>query len=261
VDVSTASRRWADLTTAEVGRVITAGSLAVVPVGAVEPHGPHLPMSTDLVMAEAVATAVVSRAVDAGHDLWLLPALSVTKSDEHAALPGTLWLKASTLFATLVDLGRSLAAAGVRRVLFVNGHGGNSALLEVALRELRRRFDLRTFLVSSPPTPGETECGMGIHAGWSETSMMLHVAPELVDMDAAAELGPKVASSVAACDHVGFGKTVKFGWLSTDFDASGVVGDPTGASASAGERLFEDYVTSVLDALPEVLTFNPGNLS
>jgi creatinine amidohydrolase len=161
----------------------------------------------------------------------------------------------------LVDLGRSLAAAGVRRVLFVNGHGGNSALLEVALRELRRRFDLRTFLVSSPPTPGETECGLGIHAGWSETSMMLHVAPSLVDMDAAAALGPKPATAVASCDHVGFGKAVKFGWLSTDFDASGVVGDPTGASAEVGEQLFEDYVASVLDAVPEILTFNPGNLS
>jgi creatinine amidohydrolase len=217
-------------------------------------------MSTDAVMAGAVASTVVERAVAAGHDLWLLPTLSVSKSDEHAALPGTLWLNAATLFATLVDLGRSLAAAGVRRVLFVNGHGGNSALLEVALRELRRRFDLRTFLVSSPPTPGETELGMGIHAGWSETSMMLHVAPELVDMDAAAELGPKPATTVASHDHVGFGKTVKFGWLSTDFDASGVIGDPTGASAGAGERLFEDYVASVLDAVPEILTFTPGDL-
>jgi creatinine amidohydrolase len=260
VDVSTASRRWADLTTAEVPTVITDGSLAVVPVGAVEPHGPHLPMSTDAVMAEAVASAVVDRAVAAGHDLWLLPTLSVSKSDEHAALPGTLWLDAATLFGTLVDLGRSLAAAGVRRVLFVNGHGGNSALLEVALRELRRRFDLRTFLVSSPPTPGETELGMGIHAGWSETSMMLHVAPDLVDMDAAAELGPKPATTVASCDHVGFAKTVKFGWLSTDFDDSGVIGDPTGASAEAGERLFEGYVTSVVDAVPEILTFTPGDL-
>ncbi|MDN6438325.1 MAG: creatininase family protein [Corynebacterium nuruki] len=258
--MSTASRRWADLTTTEVPTVISAGSLAVVPVGAVEPHGPHLPMSTDAVMAGAVASTVVERAVAAGHDLWLLPTLSVSKSDEHAALPGTLWLNAATLFATLVDLGRSLAAAGVRRVLFVNGHGGNSALLEVALRELRRRFDLRTFLVSSPPTPGETELGMGIHAGWSETSMMLHVAPELVDMDAAAELGPKPATTVASHDHVGFGKTVKFGWLSTDFDASGVIGDPTGASAGAGERLFEDYVASVLDAVPEILTFTPGDL-
>lgn len=258
--MSTASRRWADLTTTEVPAVITTGSLAVVPVGAVEPHGPHLPMSTDAVMAGAVASTVVERAVAAGHDLWLLPTLSVSKSDEHAALPGTLWLNAATLFATLVDLGRSLAAAGVRRVLFVNGHGGNSALLEVALRELRRRFDLRTFLVSSPPTPGETELGMGIHAGWSETSMMLHVAPELVDMDAAAELGPKPATTVASHDHVGFGKTVKFGWLSTDFDASGVIGDPTGASAGAGERLFEDYVASVLDAVPEILTFTPGDL-
>lgn len=258
--MSTASRRWADLTTTEVPVVISASSLAVVPVGAVEPHGPHLPMSTDAVMAEAVASEVVARSVADGHDLWLLPLLSVTKSDEHAALPGTLWLTASTLFATLVDLGRSLAAAGVHRVLFVNGHGGNSALLQVALRELRRRFDLQTFLVSSPPTPGETECGMGIHAGWSETSMMLHIAPELVDMDAAAALGPKPATSVASCDRVGFGKTVAFGWLSTDFDDSGVVGDPTGASAGAGKRLFEDYVTSVVDAVPEILSFDPGNL-
>jgi len=91
--------------------------------------------------------------------------------------------------------------------------------------------------------------------------MMLHIAPELVNMNAAAALGPRVAKAVSDYDHVGFGKTVRFGWLSTDFDGSGVIGDPTGASAEAGEQLFEDYVGSVLAAVPEVLSFNPGNLS
>lgn len=259
-----ASRRFADLTTAEVGSALSQDSVLVLPTGAIEPHGPHLPLSTDLTMAEAVAGAAVTQAATTGTDVWLLPSLAYTKSDEHALLPGTMWLRPETFLQTVVDLGRSIAATPARRLLFVNCHGGNSALLGVALRELRRRFDLHTFLVSGPALPGETERGIGVHAGWAETSMMLHIAPELVDMSAAAELGPQVADGVADCSHVGFGapgRPVTFGWLSTDLAESGVVGDPTGATAEAGRDLFEARVAEIVAALPEIASFLPGGRS
>lgn len=255
--MTTATRRYADLTTAEVETALSRDSVLVIPTGAIEPHGPHLPLATDYLMAQSISAAVVDQGAAAGHDVWLLPALGYTKSDEHARLPGTLWLRASTVFETLVDLGAAIAQTPARRVLFINAHGGNSALLEVATRELRRRFDLQTFLNSGAPTPGESERGLGIHAGWAETSMMLHLHPELVAMEYAA---PAVAHAVADTEYVGFGKAVSFGWLSTDFAESGVIGDPTGATAAEGKVLFDKRVSTLVAALGEIAGFDPGRI-
>jgi len=255
--MTTSTRRFSDLTTAEVPEALHRDSILVLPTGAIEPHGPHLPLSTDLVVAEAVAGAAVDRAVAEGHDVWLLPALGYTKSDEHANFPGAMWLQAETLLRIVVDLGRSIAATPARRVLFVNCHGGNSALLEVALRELRRRFDLQTFLYASPARPGPTEQGFGIHAGWAETSVMLHLRPDLVEMSKAKAAVPH---AIADHKHVGFGKPVRFGWLADDFAESGVIGDPTGAAADIGAELFAGSVDTLVQAIPEVATFDPGRV-
>lgn len=249
------TRRYAELTTEQVATSLSEDSVLVLPTGAIEPHGPHLPLATDLIVAEAVSAAVVERGFASGHDVWLLPALGYTKSDEHAQLPGTVWLRAATLFDTIVDIGASLAQTPARRLLFLNAHGGNTALIEVAARELRRRFGLQTFFNSGPAQPGPTERGLGIHAGWAETSMMLHLRPDLVHMDRAV---PAVADAVADAEHVGFTKAVKFGWLSTDFAESGVIGDPTGADAAIGEKLFEERVDTLVAALGEIATFDPG---
>lgn len=251
------TRRYAELTTEQIASDLSRDSVLVLPTGAIEPHGPHLPLATDLIVAEAVSAAVVERGAAAGHDVWLMPALGYTKSDEHSQLPGTVWLRASTLFDTLVDIGAAIAQTPVRRLLFLNAHGGNSALIEVAAREIRRRFAIQTFFNSGAAQPGPTERGLGIHAGWAETSMMLHLRPDLVHMDKAV---PAVADAVADADHVGFTKAVKFGWLSTDFAESGVIGDPTGADAGIGEKLFSERVDTLVAALGEIATFDPGRV-
>jgi creatinine amidohydrolase len=256
VDVTT-TRRYAELSTEQITNLLSRDSVLVLPTGAIEPHGPHLPLATDLIVAESVSSAVVDRGAAAGHDVWLLPALGYTKSDEHAQLPGTIWLRASTLLETLVDIGASIAQTPARRLLILNAHGGNSALIEVAAREIRRRFELQTFFASGPAQPGPTERGLGIHAGWAETSMMLHLRPDLVHMDRAASA---VADAVADASHVGFTKTVKFGWLSTDFADSGVIGDPTGAEADTGAKLFDERVDALVAALGEIATFDPGRV-
>ncbi|RDI56005.1 creatininase family protein [Nocardia mexicana] len=256
--MTTSTRRFADLSTTEIPDVLHRDSILVLPTGAIEPHGPHLPLRTDLVMAEAVSAAAVDRAAAQGEDVWLLPALGYTKSDEHANLPGAMWLQAETMLRVVTDLGRSIAATPARRLLFVNCHGGNSALLEVALRELRRRFGLQTFLYASPARPGPTESGFGIHAGWAETSMMLHLRPDLVDMTQAK---PAVPHALSGHKHVGFGKPVRFGWLADDFAESGVIGDPTGADAAVGAELFAAAVDSLLQSIPEIATFDPGRVT
>ena len=255
-------RRLADLPGSAVATTLTERSLLVLPVGSIEHHGPHLPLATDSIMAEAVATAAVSAAHDSGLDPWLLPPLTFTKSDEHAWAPGTIWLSAETLMATLVDIGRSLASTPAKKLVFVNGHGGNVALLQVANRELRRRFGLQPFTMPAGRGAAGTgrdgepdEAGQGIHAGYSETSAMLHLVPHLVHEDL---FQRNVPEHLAGFTHLGFnGRPVTFGWLSNDFGPSGVIGDPTGATAEAGARIVAASVDFAVEALTEIDRYSP----
>ncbi|MEM9040372.1 MAG: creatininase family protein, partial [Actinomycetota bacterium] len=138
-------RELAALRGPQVADSITDRSIVVQPLGAIEQHGPHLPLDTDLVIADRVSAAAVD-AVGDDHDVWLLPPLAFTKSNEHAWSAGTIWLSATTLLAVLDDIGRCVAHAGARKLVFFNGHGGNSALVAVANRELRLAHGLMTFL-------------------------------------------------------------------------------------------------------------------
>ncbi len=233
-------------------------SILVLPVGATEQHGPHLPFNTDTVIAHAVAEATVAE-VGESVDAWLLPTLSYTKSNEHAWSSGTFWLSARTLLGVLEDLGRCVAATPARRLVFMNGHGGNSSLLNVACRELRLQFGLQTFLAHPgvPPDQGGSsppeELGMGIHGGLEETSMMLHLRPDLVDLAAGFR---NVPEALAGHRYVRFGGPVSFGWLSNDFGTSGHIGDPTGATADRGKERFEAAVRAFGEALGEVARFS-----
>jgi creatinine amidohydrolase len=237
-------------------------TVLVLPLGAIEQHGPHLPVSTDYTVADAVAAAVVPLALSQGTPSLLLPTLAYTKSDEHAWSPGTIWLSWDTLMRTLTDIGRSLAKTPARRLLFLNAHGGNSALLQVASRELRREFDLRTF-VAHPGLPASMggasadnpERGLGVHGGHSETSMMLHLRPDLVHMENAQRWVP---DHLADYEHIGFGKPVSFGWLSNDFNDDGVLGDATTATAEYGKLLFERAVETLASVVAEAQRFRPA---
>ncbi len=252
------SRRFAELRAPQVAELIGPASILVQPLGAIEQHGPHLPLHTDLLIADAVAAGAVAR-VGEQHDVWLLPSLAYTKSDEHAWSAGTVWLSASTLLSVLDDLGRCVARTGARKLVFVNGHGGNSALVGVADRELRLRHGLMTFLAhpSVPPDQGgsspATERGMGVHGGNDETSMVLHLAPDLVDMTGATR---NVPDHLADNVHVRFGGTVSFGWSSDDFGPDGHIGDPTGATAARGRILVDGAVDALAAALGEIAAFH-----
>lgn len=258
--MTTASRRLAELRASDLEDKLSAESILVLPLGAVEQHGPHLPFNTDLVIAEQCAQAAVA-AAGQSLDLWLMESLAYTKSNEHAGTAGTVWLGPETMLRVLDDIGRSVAATPARKLALLNGHGGNSSLLNVACRELRLHHGLETFLLhpSLPPDQGGTggaearsEYGMGIHAGMAETSIMLHLRPELVRMDLAVR---NVPEHLATNEQVRFGGSVTFGWLSADFGDSGVIGDPTGANETAGAELFKLSVEQVVAALTEIKAF------
>lgn len=258
--MSKAIRRLGDLRGPEVANKITSRSIFVQPLGALEQHGPHLPFNTDEVIATAVAEATVA-AVGEQLDVWLLPTLSYTKSNEHAWASGTIWLSATTMLSVLDDIGRCISRTNAQKLVFLNGHGGNSALLNVVNRELRLSYGLQTFTAhpSMPPDQGgasaESELGMGIHGGTDETSVMLHLRPDLVDMTKAVR---RVPEKIALNKHVRFGGSVSFGWLSNDFFVEGHIGDPTHATAELGARMFNSAVKNFGEALEEISTFNFG---
>ncbi len=246
----------------EAAHALGPQSIVLVPVGAIEQHGPHMPLSVDYVIADAAAKAVVESLGDE-FDVWMIPTLPYSKSNEHAWSAGTVWLSSTTMHHLLGDIGRCVSRTGARRIVFLNGHGGNSTLLNVACRELRLEHGLLTFLVhafippaysSSPPSAASSgELGMGIHAGYQETSVMMHLRPDLVNLDLAVR---NVPEWLTENEHVRFGGTVQFGWLSNDFGPSGHIGDPTGASADAGKVLFDDAVRVVGDQLREIAAFD-----
>lgn len=254
-DMST--RRLVELSGTAATAALSADSVIVLPTGAIEHHGPHLPLMTDYLIADSVANASVERAASEGQDVWILPTIAYTKSDEHHWAPGTMWISWDSLMQTVVELGNSIAATPARKLVFFNGHGGNLALLQVACRELRRRFGLQTFLmgatVPSGAHDGPEEFGLGIHAGHAETSLVLHLRPDLVDLSLAERSVPE---HLAGYEHIGFKKRVTFGWLSNDFATNGTLGDPTGATAAYGAELFEASVADAVAALAEVARFD-----
>lgn len=254
------SRDLSSLRAPELPSALTSESIIVLPLGAIEQHGPHLPLNTDYVVADEVSRAAVEL-VGEETQAWLLPTLPFTKSNEHAWSAGTMWLSATTLMAVLDDIARSVASTPARKLLFINGHGGNSALTAMMNREIRLKWGLQTFL-AHPHMPADqggtsaaSELGMGVHGGMDETSVMLHLRPELVDMSLAVR---RVPEGLADNEQVRFGGRVAFGWLSNDFFPEGHIGDPTGANAEVGSQMFSSAVGSLADALREISRFDFG---
>jgi creatinine amidohydrolase len=249
------SRKLVELAGPALASTLTADSILVLPVGSIEHHGPHLPLSTDLLMAELMAERIVDGAVAEGIDAWLLPAISYAKSDEHAWAAGTFWIDAPTLLETLIGIGRGVAETPARTIVFYNGHGGNVALLQVALRELRVRFGLRTFYLNVAIPAGDTELGFGIHGGHGETSLAMHLRPDLVDLTGVVDATPR---HLADFEQIGFaGAAVQFGWTSDDFGTGGVIGDPTAANAAHGAEIAAALLADGIAGLHEITRFDP----
>ena len=254
------SRLLGDLSALQLTTELSKDSIIILPLGAIEQHGPHLPLNTDFVVADAVSRAAVEK-FGAETNAWLLPTLPFTKSNEHAWAAGTMWLSATTMMAVIDDIGRCVASTPAKKIMFVNGHGGNSALMAMMNRELRLKYGLQTFL-AHPHMPAdqggssaESELGMGVHGGVDETSVMLHLRPDLVDMSLAVR---RVPEGLAKNEQVKFGGRVAFGWLSNDFFPEGHIGDPTGASVELGARMFSGVVDSLGIAMKEISRFDFG---
>ncbi|MEB3239453.1 MAG: creatininase family protein [Cyanobacteriota bacterium] len=231
-----------------------AGSTVVWPWGAIEQHGPQLPLGTDALFAERVLAAVLERLPES-LPIWTLPPQRLGFSPEHLSFPGTLSLSAELVLQLVVTVGRQLAGCGFQRLVLFNAHGGQIALLQVAARQIHARWPrlavLPCFLWSGPrqvlDAIPEPERSGGLHAGRAETSLMLALAPGLVGPLPPAEPGPVPPPGFS------LEGAVPCAWTTRDISASGVVGDPTGAGAAEGEQLFEGLVQGWTVLLADLL--------
>ncbi len=252
------TRRLSDLTLRQVDGIDHHGAVLVQPIGAIEQHGPHLPLCTDALRAERAVDLALDR-LGADVPVWSLPTLSYGKSVEHAGLGATVALTSATLAAVCLELGRSLAASGFRKLAFVNGHGGQPGLLESVARDIRLASGLQVFPINlgalGVPDGVEPSSPYDIHAGRQETSIMLALAPELVHPEWAVAGDGDVAGLYADRRHLTLEGAVPTAWLTRDLTSTGVIGDPSGASAAEGRRIIDHRVTALAAALTEIVTF------
>ncbi len=238
---------WHDLTRPEAADAGSRDPVVVLPVAAVEQHGPHLPLSTDADIGMGLLRIALAGVAD-DTKVFVLPMLTVGTSDEHGDGPGTLSLPSSVLEETVVALGASVARAGVRRLVLSNSHGGNRAALDLAALRLRREWGLLVvkahwFRFSRPPWVAlpEREWDHGLHGGALETAMMLRLRPEAVDVEAVADfpsLGRELEAEGSILRPEG---EASFAWIAGDLNPAGVAGDATLADATMGGRLLAHY--------------------
>lgn len=258
------SRFWADLSTRDFAALQSTGQaaqvVAVLPVAAVEQHGPHLPLSVDATLLQGVIDAALPH-LEADVPALFLPPQNIGLSTEHENFPGTLTLSPAMVIALWTELGACVARAGVKKLLIFNSHGGNVAVMDIVARELRQRHGLLVYSASwfSLPQPPEVqglfsaqEHRFGIHAGDIETSMMLHLAPGTVHMEHAQNFRSTSQDRSERFAILGNGKSAKMGWAIEDYHPSGAVGQADAATADKGRAVVQAAGAALAALLAEV---------
>jgi len=239
--------RWTDASSAELGGLGALDPVALLPMGAVEQHGPHLPVSTDLLIAEGIVGEAVAR-VAPGLPLVLLPPQALGASLEHTGLPGTLSLDTQTVEAIVLATGRALARHGVRRLVIFNAHGGNLNAVDAAALRVRAELGLlvvkaHVFRFARPPGVDlpESEWQHGLHGGAIETALLLHFRPDLVRPERIARFPSLGEDLEARLTHLGPEAVASFAWMAHDLNPDGVTGDATLATPGMGRRIAEHH--------------------
>lgn len=258
---------WMEMTWQEIAAAgrDSARWIAVLPLAAVEQHGPHLPLGVDTYIAEAYL-ARVQKLLPVDLPVTFLPVQRVGVSAEHLSFPGTLTLSARTAIAAWTELGESLARAGLRKLVLITSHGGNVAAMELVARDLRTRLGMLAVTVGwhrfgYPDGIFSTEEKRhGIHGGDIETSLMLAAQAELVRMDKAANAVPATIGMARDFKWLGAYRPAGFAWMTQDINPTGAVGDATPASAAKGEAALQQGAKAFVELLREIDRFDLARL-
>jgi creatinine amidohydrolase len=258
-------RDWLEMTWQDLAGADTARWIAVLPVAAVEQHGPHLPLGVDTFIAEAYLERV--RAMLPGDlPVSFLPLQKFGQSDEHLSFPGTLTLTSATVIRAWSEIAESLNHAGVAKLVIVTSHGGNLQAIELIARELRARLGMLVVTCAwhrfgyPEGLFSAEERHHGIHAGAIETSLMLAARPETVRMERAANAVPASVAMEREFKWLHAYRPAGFGWMTQDLHPSGAVGDPTVASAEKGEAALAYGARAFVELLSEIDRFDLARL-
>jgi creatinine amidohydrolase len=260
-------RAWTDMTWEEIARAGEGARrwIAVLPLAAVEQHGPHLPLGVDSFIAEAYLSRVFE-ILPADLAATFLPLQRIGVSVEHVEYAGTLSLSAVTAVAAWTEIGESLARAGLRKLVFVTSHGGNVAAMELVARDLRARFGILAVTVGwhrfgyPQETFSSEEKRHGIHGGDIETSLMLAARPDTVSMNKAARAAPASLDMAREFKWLSASRPAEFAWMSQDLHATGALGDATLATAAKGEAALLHGARAFVELLQEVDRFDLSRL-
>lgn len=258
---------WSDLNTQDFARMDKSRVIAVLPLSATEQHGPHLPLSvdTDIVNAVIARSVPLLQTLAPSLPVYFLPTQAVGLSPEHAAFHGTLTLKPETLIRLWTDIAESVHAAGIHKLVMFNAHGGHVGAMDVVARDLRARLGMLVYCVNWYQLPlhdaqgqdlnalfSEHEHRFGVHAGEVETSVMLALKPQTVRMDAAQNFKSTSEARAAKFPILGNGKSAKLAWQMQDYNPMGAAGNAAAATAEKGQALLAAAGQSLAQLLIEI---------
>lgn len=254
--------RWQDLSWTELAALDIERAVAVLPLGAVEQHGPHLPLSVDGTINAAVLDRALA-ALPGTVTALALPQQPVGVSPEHAEFPGTLSLSPETMLALLRELGASVAATSVRRLVLLNSHGGQPAALDMAAQALRRHHGMLAVPVNAfrlwhreDHLPAE-KAAYDVHAGAVETAIMMHLAPGSVRDAELRDFASGAAGLRNALEAAAPGAGARAAWQAGDLNPAGAAGDATLANAEMGARIVDQAAAALARIIEELAAAEP----
>jgi creatinine amidohydrolase len=255
------TRFWAEMTWTDFEARDMARAIAVLPLAATEQHGPHLPLGTDTFIMEGTIAKVVERLPDELAVLFL-PVQNCGLSIEHTDFPGTLSLPAELLISAWTKLCECVHRTGCRKLVLLNSHGGNTAILEIIAHDLRARLGMLVVMAAwhrfGAPDGlfSAHEQAHGIHAGEIETSLMLNFRPDLVREDEAADFASRSVAMERDFNWLRTGRPTGFGWMSQDLSDSGAMGNAAAATARKGEACADYGATAFIELLQDIDGFD-----
>ena len=258
--------RWAELATTDFADPEMRRAVAILPVGAIEQHGPHLPLATDSIISQGIVEAALAR-LEPGVPAVVLPAQEIGTSQEHISFAGTLSIDAASLIRNWTSVAEGVHRAGLRKLVVFNSHGGQAGVPELVAADLRSRLGM----IVSWASPGafgapegivdRHEAVHGLHGGLKETAILLHLRPELVRRDQLRRFASRGEAMTAEYARLRAAGRTGFGWAAQDLNAAGVTGDAAGATAELGRRLVEHAAQGLAELIADLARFelpSPG---
>jgi len=261
-----ASPFWSNLSTRDFAALEWSSVVVVLPIAAIEQHGPHLPVGVDAMIMQGLIERIAPRLPQTPRALFL-PVQSVGVSTEHGDFAGTLSLTPQTALGLVLEIAASAVRAGAKKILLLNTHGGNSPLLAQAALELRARHGVLAVTCSFARFGypqglfDADELRHGIHGGCVETSLMLALRPELVDMSRAENFPVATRALEQDFTWLRADRPAGFGWMARDLSPAGAMGDAASATAAKGEATVQFWVEAVIELLTEIEGFDLSRLS